>query len=120
MCDEVKNMKKDFRCSQKLLVTKMGYFAEVTTGSRLDNISGCSLVASFCICVCVCVCVCARVYMRTQYILSNEKYNTLMNVSGQFLNSSTLFVKHVCACFIAYSVFLNNIWHGCQNTGIWL
>lgn len=32
VCDEVKNMKKDFRCSQKLLVSKMGYFAEVTTG----------------------------------------------------------------------------------------
>lgn len=32
VCDEVKNLKKDFRCPQKLLVSKMGYFAEVTTG----------------------------------------------------------------------------------------
>lgn len=35
VCDEVKNMKKDFRCSQKLLVSKMGYFAEVTTGNNI-------------------------------------------------------------------------------------
>lgn len=32
VCDEVKNLKRDFKCSQKLLVSKMGYFAEVTTG----------------------------------------------------------------------------------------
>jgi hypothetical protein len=32
VCDEVKNVKRDFRCPQKLLVNKMGYFAEVTTG----------------------------------------------------------------------------------------
>ncbi|PSN50899.1 hypothetical protein C0J52_05356 [Blattella germanica] len=33
VCDEVKNLKRDFRCPQKLLVSKMGYFAEVTTGN---------------------------------------------------------------------------------------
>lgn len=32
VCDEVKNMKKTFVCNQKLLVEKMGYFAEVTLG----------------------------------------------------------------------------------------
>ncbi|XP_063927415.1 SANT and BTB domain regulator of class switch recombination [Zophobas morio] len=37
VCDEVKNMKKDFVCNQKLLVEKMGYFAEVTTGQRLED-----------------------------------------------------------------------------------
>ncbi|XP_067015408.1 SANT and BTB domain regulator of class switch recombination [Anabrus simplex] len=37
VCDEVKNLKRDFRCSQKLLVSKMGYFAEVTTGSKLED-----------------------------------------------------------------------------------
>ncbi|XP_054281403.1 SANT and BTB domain regulator of class switch recombination-like [Macrosteles quadrilineatus] len=37
VCDEVKNTKKDFRCSQKLLVSKMGYFAEVTTGQNLED-----------------------------------------------------------------------------------
>jgi hypothetical protein len=35
VCDEVKNVKRDFRCPQKLLVNKMGYFAEVTTGEIL-------------------------------------------------------------------------------------
>ncbi|RZC32253.1 hypothetical protein BDFB_000698, partial [Asbolus verrucosus] len=37
VCDEVKNMKKDFVCNQKLLVEKMGYFAEVTNGQRLED-----------------------------------------------------------------------------------
>lgn len=37
VCDEVKNLKKDFRCPQKLLVSKMGYFAEVTTGQKLED-----------------------------------------------------------------------------------
>ncbi|CAK1552368.1 unnamed protein product [Leptosia nina] len=37
VCDEVKNMKKDFRCPQKLLVSKMGYFADVTAGQRLED-----------------------------------------------------------------------------------
>lgn len=37
VCDEVKNVKKDFICNQNLLVEKMGYFAEVTTGQRLED-----------------------------------------------------------------------------------
>ncbi|XP_049794514.1 SANT and BTB domain regulator of class switch recombination-like [Schistocerca nitens] len=37
VCDEVKNLKRDFKCSQKLLVSKMGYFAEVTTGQKLED-----------------------------------------------------------------------------------
>ncbi|XP_050302022.1 SANT and BTB domain regulator of class switch recombination-like isoform X3 [Anthonomus grandis grandis] len=37
VCDEVKNMKKTFVCNQKLLVDKMGYFAEVTLGQRLED-----------------------------------------------------------------------------------
>ncbi|XP_044764034.1 uncharacterized protein KIAA1841 homolog isoform X2 [Coccinella septempunctata] len=37
VCDEVKNMKKDFYCNQKLLVEKMGYFAEVTAGQKLED-----------------------------------------------------------------------------------
>ncbi|KDR11511.1 uncharacterized protein KIAA1841 homolog isoform X1 [Zootermopsis nevadensis] len=37
VCDEVKNVKRDFRCPQKLLVSKMGYFAEVTTGQKLED-----------------------------------------------------------------------------------
>lgn len=35
--DEVKNIKKDFLCNQKLLVEQMGYFAEVTMGQRLED-----------------------------------------------------------------------------------
>lgn len=37
VCDEAKNVKKNFRCDQRLLVEKMGYFAEVTAGQRLDE-----------------------------------------------------------------------------------
>lgn len=37
VCDEVKGTSKDFSCSQKLLVTKMGYFADVTAGQRLED-----------------------------------------------------------------------------------
>ncbi|XP_018562047.1 uncharacterized protein KIAA1841 homolog [Anoplophora glabripennis] len=37
VCDEVKNMKKTFVCNQKLLIEKMGYFAEVTLGQRLED-----------------------------------------------------------------------------------
>uniref|UniRef100_A0A8D8XBH6 Uncharacterized protein KIAA1841 homolog n=2 Tax=Cacopsylla melanoneura TaxID=428564 RepID=A0A8D8XBH6_9HEMI len=37
VCDEVKNLKRDFKCSQKLLVSKMGYFAQVTMGQRLED-----------------------------------------------------------------------------------
>ncbi|XP_068623398.1 SANT and BTB domain regulator of class switch recombination [Battus philenor] len=37
VCDEVKGLKKDFKCPQKLLVSKMGYFADVTAGQRLED-----------------------------------------------------------------------------------
>ncbi|CAH0389075.1 unnamed protein product [Bemisia tabaci] len=37
VCDEIKNMKKDFYCPQKLLISKMVYFAEVTTGQKLED-----------------------------------------------------------------------------------
>jgi len=37
VCDEVKNTSKDFTCPQHLLVTKMGYFADVTAGQRLEE-----------------------------------------------------------------------------------
>lgn len=37
VCDEVKNAKKDFVCNQRLLVEKMGYFAEVTEGQRFED-----------------------------------------------------------------------------------
>ncbi|CAG5047264.1 unnamed protein product [Parnassius apollo] len=37
VCDEIKGLKKDFRCPQKLLVSKMGYFADVTAGQRLED-----------------------------------------------------------------------------------
>lgn len=37
VCDEVKGLKRDFRCPQKLLVSKMGYFADVTSGQRLED-----------------------------------------------------------------------------------
>lgn len=33
VCDEVKGVSRDFTCPQKLLVSKMGYFADVTNGS---------------------------------------------------------------------------------------
>lgn len=32
VCDESKNTTRDFRCSQKLLVQQMGYFADVQAG----------------------------------------------------------------------------------------
>ncbi|XP_034952157.1 uncharacterized protein KIAA1841 homolog [Chelonus insularis] len=37
VCDEAKNIKKDFRCPQKLLVQKMCYFADVTAGQKLEE-----------------------------------------------------------------------------------
>lgn len=37
VCDEVKNTSKDFMCSQSLLVSKMGYFADVTAGQKLED-----------------------------------------------------------------------------------
>uniref|UniRef100_A0AAR5Q9I9 SANT and BTB domain-containing protein n=2 Tax=Dendroctonus ponderosae TaxID=77166 RepID=A0AAR5Q9I9_DENPD len=37
VCDEIKNTKKTFTCNQKLLVEKMGYFAEVTLGQKLED-----------------------------------------------------------------------------------
>ncbi|KAH8379512.1 hypothetical protein KR009_005380 [Drosophila setifemur] len=37
VCDEVKNTSRDFTCPQHLLVTKMGYFADVTAGQRLEE-----------------------------------------------------------------------------------
>ncbi|XP_035734208.1 uncharacterized protein KIAA1841 homolog [Vespa mandarinia] len=38
VCDEGKNMKKDFRCPQKLLIQKMHYFADITAGQKLEEI----------------------------------------------------------------------------------
>lgn len=37
VCDEVKNVSRDFTCSQKLLVSKMGYFADITSGQKLED-----------------------------------------------------------------------------------
>lgn len=37
VCDEVKGVSRDFMCPQKLLISKMGYFADVTTGSSKLN-----------------------------------------------------------------------------------
>lgn len=37
VCDEVKGVSRDFNCQQKLLVAKMGYFADVTAGQRLED-----------------------------------------------------------------------------------
>lgn len=37
VCDELKGVSRDFSCPQKLLVSKMGYFADVTAGQRLED-----------------------------------------------------------------------------------
>ena len=37
VCDEVKNTSRDFSCPQHLLVSKMGYFANVTAGQKLED-----------------------------------------------------------------------------------
>ncbi|XP_053688714.1 SANT and BTB domain regulator of class switch recombination [Sabethes cyaneus] len=37
VCDEVKGTSRDFSCPQKLLIAKMGYFADVTAGQRLED-----------------------------------------------------------------------------------
>ncbi|CAH0549026.1 unnamed protein product [Brassicogethes aeneus] len=37
VCDEVKNLKKTFLCNQTLLVSKMGYFSDITVGQKLED-----------------------------------------------------------------------------------
>ena len=37
VCDEVKGISRDFTCPQKLLVSKMGYFADITSGQKLED-----------------------------------------------------------------------------------
>lgn len=37
VCDEVKGVSRDFTCPQKLLVSKMGYFADITSGQKLEE-----------------------------------------------------------------------------------
>lgn len=37
VCDEAKNIKKDFRCPQNLLIQKMCYFGDVTAGQKLEE-----------------------------------------------------------------------------------
>ncbi|XP_017797892.1 PREDICTED: uncharacterized protein KIAA1841 [Habropoda laboriosa] len=38
VCDEEKNIKKNFHCPQKLLIQKMRYFSDVTAGQKLEEI----------------------------------------------------------------------------------
>ncbi|KAL4142845.1 hypothetical protein QTP88_005239 [Uroleucon formosanum] len=38
VCDAVQKLKKVFRCPKRLLISKMGYFSEVTKGQRLEDI----------------------------------------------------------------------------------
>ncbi|XP_054012565.1 SANT and BTB domain regulator of class switch recombination [Hylaeus anthracinus] len=38
VCDEEKNIKKNFYCPQKLLIKKMRYFADLTAGQKLEDI----------------------------------------------------------------------------------
>lgn len=35
--DEVKGVSRDFTCPQKLLISKMGYFADITSGQKLED-----------------------------------------------------------------------------------
>lgn len=37
VCDEVKGVSRDFSCPQKLLISKMGYFADITHGQKLED-----------------------------------------------------------------------------------
>ncbi|CAO1322519.1 unnamed protein product [Diamesa hyperborea] len=37
VCDEVKGISRDFTCPQKLLVSKMGYFADITSVQKLED-----------------------------------------------------------------------------------
>ncbi|XP_055915640.1 SANT and BTB domain regulator of class switch recombination [Eupeodes corollae] len=37
VCDEIKGTFRDFTCPQKLLVSKMGYFTDVTAGQKLED-----------------------------------------------------------------------------------
>ncbi|XP_055844997.1 SANT and BTB domain regulator of class switch recombination isoform X2 [Episyrphus balteatus] len=37
VCDEIKSTSRDFTCPQKLLVSKMGYFTDVTAGQKLED-----------------------------------------------------------------------------------
>lgn len=37
VCDEVKSVSRDFTCPQKLLISKMGYFADITNGQKLED-----------------------------------------------------------------------------------
>ena len=37
VCDEVKGTSRDFVCPQKLLISKMGYFADITSGQKLED-----------------------------------------------------------------------------------
>jgi len=38
VCDAAQKVKKVFRCPKRLLISKMGYFSEVTKGMLLFNI----------------------------------------------------------------------------------
>ncbi|CAK9807021.1 SANT and BTB domain regulator of class switch recombination [Anthophora quadrimaculata] len=38
VCDEEKNIKRNFHCPQKLLIQKMRYFSDVTAGQKLEEI----------------------------------------------------------------------------------
>ncbi|XP_076624868.1 uncharacterized protein LOC143343648 [Colletes latitarsis] len=38
VCDEEKNVKKNFHCPQELLIKKMRYFADITAGQKLEEI----------------------------------------------------------------------------------
>lgn len=37
VCDAVQKIKKVFRCPKRLLISKMGYFSEVTKGKYKTN-----------------------------------------------------------------------------------
>lgn len=37
VCDEMKGVSRDFTCPQKLLISKMGYFADITSGQKLED-----------------------------------------------------------------------------------
>ncbi|XP_020297886.1 uncharacterized protein KIAA1841 homolog isoform X2 [Pseudomyrmex gracilis] len=99
VCDEDKNIKKHFRCPQKLLIQKMCYFADVTAGQKLDEID----ISVHCDVVIF------------EWLMKWVKKDIIKKSEWPILETSNVIPIMVSACFLQMEPLLEICLHYCHD-----
>ncbi|XP_011871344.1 PREDICTED: uncharacterized protein KIAA1841 homolog [Vollenhovia emeryi] len=99
VCDEDKNIRKNFRCPQKLLIQKMCYFADVTAGQKLDEID----ISVHCDVVIF------------DWLMRWVKKDIIKKSEWPVLEANNVVPIMVSACFLQMEPLLDNCLQYCHN-----